>query len=323
MDTGANHPAQSVPTFVPRLAGTAKSQPFEAPNSVLSHTRMCSEVVVFFVAWPFRAVSRAVRETLPGEDNGTVTGPGRSAVTVTFAGSGDAFGSGGRYQACIHVRGPGSGPVLVDCGATSLSALKGLGLDPGEITAVFVSHLHGDHFGGLPFLILDGQFSRRTGPLAIAGPRGTARRLGEAMECLFPGSASAPRRFGVEVTELSPGSARTVCGVTVRCWEGDHPSGAPALLLRLDVAGRTIAYTGDTAWTGAVADAAAGADLLIAEAYYRDKNVPYHLRLADLDAHRDRLTARRIILTHMSADMLGRQHEAPYESARDGLVIRL
>jgi ribonuclease BN (tRNA processing enzyme) len=252
-----------------------------------------------------------------------MTDPGGSSVTVTFAGSGDAFGSGGRYQACIHLRGRGFGPVLLDCGATSLSALKRLGLDPGEVTAVFISHLHGDHFGGLPFLILDGQFSRRTGPLAIAGPPGTARRLTEAMECLFPGSSAISRRFGVEVSEVSPGTASTVCGVTVRAWEGDHPSGARALLLRLEVAGKAIAYTGDTAWTDAVADAAADADLLIAEAYYRDKNVPYHLRLADLDARRDRLTARRIIITHMSEDMLGHQHEACFEAAHDGLVIGL
>jgi ribonuclease BN (tRNA processing enzyme) len=58
-----------------------------------------------------------------------------------------------------------------------------------------VSHLHGDHFGGLPFLILDGQFSRRTNPLTIAGPPSTARRLTEAMECLFPGSSAVARRF--------------------------------------------------------------------------------------------------------------------------------
>ena len=252
-----------------------------------------------------------------------VTDPGASAITVTFAGSGDAFGSGGRYQACIHLRGPGSGPVLLDCGATSLSALKRLGLDPGEIVTVFISHLHGDHFGGLPFLILDGQFSRRTRPLAIAGPPGTARRLAEAMECLFPGSSTTPRRFSVEVTELSPGTPSTACGIGVTAWEGDHPSGAPALLLRLDMAGKTIAYTGDTAWTDALPDAAADADLLIAEAYYWDKNLPYHLRHADLDARRDRLTARRIIITHMSADMLSHQNEASFELAHDGLTINL
>ena len=94
-------------------------------------------------------------------------------ITVTFAGCGDAFGSGGRFQACIHLRpGAGQGPVLLDCGATSLTALRQAALDPGEIGAVFVSHLHGDHFGGLPFLILDGQFSRRTAPLLSSGRRG-------------------------------------------------------------------------------------------------------------------------------------------------------
>jgi ribonuclease BN (tRNA processing enzyme) len=245
------------------------------------------------------------------------------AVTVTFAGSGDAFGSGGRYQACIHLRPGGASPVLLDCGATSLSALKRLELDPGEISAVFVTHLHGDHFGGLPFLILDGQFSRRTAPLAIAGPPGTAGRLTDTMECLFPGSSAVRRRFAVEITELSPGAASTVAGAEVRAWAADHQSGAPALLLRLGLAGKTIAYTGDTAWTGAIADLAAGADLLIAEAYCRDKNVPYHLSLADLNAHRGQLSARRVILTHMSADLLGGQQETFFEQARDGLTVAL
>ncbi len=253
-----------------------------------------------------------------------MTAPEEPAVTVTFAGSGDAFGSGGRLQACIHLRGPGgSGPVLLDCGATSLSALKRLGLDPGEIAAVFVSHLHGDHFGGLPFLILDGQFSRRTEPLIVAGPPGIARRLADAMECMFPGSSTTPRRFDVETIELVPGPTGTVSGVMVNAWEGDHPSGAPALALRLDMAGKTLAYTGDTAWTSTLIDVAADADLLIAEAYYRDKNIPHHLCHADLDAHRERLTAKRIIVTHMSADVLDHQDEVTFERAHDGLVINL
>ncbi len=168
-----------------------------------------------------------------------MTAPGGPALTVTFAGSGDAFGSGGRYQACIHVRSPGHESVLLDCGATSLSALRRLGLDPGEVAAVFVSHLHGDHFAGLPFLILDGQFSRRTRPLSVVGPPGLTRRLTDTMECLFPGSSTAARRFSVDAIELEPGSACAVSGVTVRAWAGEHPSGAPALLLRLGLAGQT------------------------------------------------------------------------------------
>jgi len=251
--------------------------------------------------------------------------PAQARVTVTFAGSGDAFGSGGRYQACIHLRAPDRVPLLLDCGATSLSALKACGLDPGEIGTVFVSHLHGDHFGGLPFLILDGQFSRRARPLTVAGPPGTAERLGQAMETAFPGSSGTRRRFGVNVIELAPGSTSTVSGIDVTTWEVDHPSGAPPLALRLGIGGTTIAYTGDTAWTENLAAAADGADLLIAEAYYYDKAVPYHLRYADLAARHANLTSRRIVLTHMSADMLARAaaERLDFETAYDGLTIEL
>ena len=113
-------------------------------------------------------------------------------MQVRFAGSGDAFGSGGRFQTCIWLGGGGQ-VLLVDCGATSLVALKAQGLDPNEVGAVAVTHLHGDHFGGLPFLILDGQFTRRSTPLLVAGPPGIRARLTEAMENLFPGSSRVRR----------------------------------------------------------------------------------------------------------------------------------
>lgn len=270
-----------------------------------------------------RLAGRRPRE--PGRSkNGLMTSACRPSVTVTFAGTGDAFGSGGRYQACFHLQGPDrSAPVLLECGATSLSALKRLRLDPAEIAAVFVSHLHADHFGGLPFLILDGQFARRTRPLTVVGPPGIARRLHEALECMFPGSATVPRRFAVDTVELRPGASITVAGVRAAAWEADHPSGGPSLALRLELGGKIIAYTGDTAWTDAIIEVAAGADLLIAEAYYRDKDVPYHLSNADLAAHQDQLASRRTVLTHMSGDMLEHPDEACCDTAFDGLVLRI
>jgi ribonuclease BN (tRNA processing enzyme) len=252
------------------------------------------------------------------------TPPGQDLI-ITFAGSGDAFGSGGRYQACIHLQRPGDLPaVLLDCGATSLSALKRMGLDPGQVAAVFISHLHGDHFAGLPFLILDGQFSRRTSSLTVAGPPGMAQRLTDTMECLFPGSSTTPLRFETHIVELDPGGSEVaIAGVSVSAWEVDHPSGAPPLALRLTLGGKTIAYTGDTGWTDSLVDCAAGADLLIAEAYYREKNVPYHLRELDLETHKRQLSAKRVILTHMSSDMLDRQTAPAFESAHDGYVLIL
>ena len=185
-------------------------------------------------------------------------------------------------------------PVLLDCGTTSLTGLKRW--DSILVRSPWCSaHLHGDHFGGLPFLVLDGQFSGRTQPLLVAGPPGTQARLAQAMECLFPGPAAARRRFTVRVTELAPGSTVRAAGVEAAAWTAEHPSGAPALCLRLAMAGKVIGYTGDTAWTSSLVQVAAGADLLIAEAYYRDKPVPHHLRLADLQRHRAELASSRII----------------------------
>src|SRR6266516_7988093 len=147
-------------------------------------------------------------------------------MRVRFAGSGDAFGSGGRWQTCIHLSHPDQ-VMLAGCGATSLAALKAQGLDPGAISAVAITHLHGDHFGGLPFLILDGQFSRRTAPLLIAGPPGIRGRLAQAMETLFPGSSRTRRRFPVEVTELATdGTPAALGAASVRGWEVEHACGA-------------------------------------------------------------------------------------------------
>jgi ribonuclease BN (tRNA processing enzyme) len=248
-----------------------------------------------------------------------------ASLTLRFLGSGDAFGSGGRFQACLHLSGPG-GTLLLDCGASSLIPLKRAGLDPGAVDAVVLSHLHGDHFGGLPFLVLDGQFSRRTRPLTVAGPPGARARVETAMETLFPGSSTVARRFAVEFRELPERVETAVGPARVTAYPVRHPSGAPAFALRLAWAGRTLAYSGDTAWTESLLEVARGADCFVCEAYVYDKQVPHHLDYATLRAHRADLGCRQLILTHMSADMLARRDDvgdADVEFAEDGLIVTL
>lgn len=244
-------------------------------------------------------------------------------MKVQFVGSGDAFGSGGRWQTCIHLSGEDQ-VLLVDCGATSVAALKAQGLDPGAVGAVAVTHLHGDHFGGLPFLILDGQFSGRSAPLEVAGPPGIAARLTEAMECLFPGSSSTHRRFPVQVTELAiDGTPAAVGAATVRGWEVQHACGAPPLALRVDLGKASFGYSGDSQWTPALAEAARGTDLFAAEAYTFARPIRYHLDYQTLRAHLPDIHAQRVVLTHMSADMLGRLVDADLPAAYDGMIIEL
>jgi ribonuclease BN (tRNA processing enzyme) len=242
------------------------------------------------------------------------------SVTLTFLGSGDAFGSDGRFQTCLALRG-GPATVLVDCGASSLIAMKRFGVVPGEVAAVVLSHLHGDHFGGLPFLILDGQFSRRTSPLLVAGPPGVQERIERAMEVLFPGSSRVERRFAVEYVELAPRLPAALAGARVTAFAVEHPSGAPSYALRVEYGGRTLAYSGDTEWTDTLVEAARDADCFVCEAYTFDRKLRFHLDYATVRAQTARLCARRIVLTHMGPSMLERRAEVDLECASDGLTL--
>jgi len=244
-----------------------------------------------------------------------------STVDVHFLGSGDAFGSGGRMQACILLRGAGEALVL-DCGATSLVAMKRAGVDPNEIGFVAVSHLHGDHFGGLPFLLLDGQFNRRTKPLVVAGPPGVQARVHAAMEALYPGSSAAERRFVVEFIEWSERETLRLEGWTVTPFGVVHGSGAPPFALRAETEGVTIAYSGDTEWTDALVDAAEGADLFICECYASGRKMRFHTDFETLQANRHRIACPRIVLTHMGPETLAAETPG-FERAEDGLVLRV
>lgn len=244
-------------------------------------------------------------------------------MTLTFLGCGDAFGSGGRFNTCFYVRRQG-GAFLIDCGASSMVAIREFGVDPNTIGVIFISHLHGDHFGGLPFFILDAQLvSGRTTPLTIAGPPGLRDRLMATMESFFPGSSTAQRQFQWEVKELEPGIRQEIEGIAVTPYLVKHPCGAPPLALRIEVEGKTLCYSGDTEWVDNLVPAAKGVDLFIAEAYSLKKVPKAHLDFETLSAHLPEIGARRVILTHMSAKMLAEASTTGYELAEDGKIVSI
>ena len=243
-------------------------------------------------------------------------------VELCFLGSGDAFGSVGRFQTCLHLRGPG-GNLLIDCGASSLIAMKQSGVDPSQISWILLTHLHGDHFGGIPFLVLDGEFSRRSLPLVIGGPPGLAERVNAAMEVFFPGSSRVARPFPVHFVELQERIATHVGPVTVTAFAVRHPSGAPSYALRVEFSDKVVAYSGDTEWTDALVDAARGADLFVCEAYFFEKKIRYHLDYRTLREYRGQLECRHLILTHASQDLLDHLDKVEIDCAQDGRVIVL
>jgi ribonuclease BN (tRNA processing enzyme) len=244
-------------------------------------------------------------------------------MQLQFVGCGDALGSGGRANTCFHVTGDRAN-FLIDCGASSLPALKRLNIARDGIDLILITHFHGDHFGGLPFLLLDAQFTRRTRPLVIAGPKGIETRLTQVMEALFEHSSKTKQRFDLSVVALELEESRSFGAVKVTPYPVVHgESGGPFLAYRIEAEGRIIAYSADTEWTQTLIPAAREADLFIAEAYYYDKIVKNHLSLTTLEAHLSEINARRLILTHMSDDMLGRLASLSYTTASDGLVVEL
>ena len=244
-------------------------------------------------------------------------------MQLRFVGCGDALGSGGRYNTCFHITGERTN-FLIDCGASSLPALKRLGIARDDIDLILITHFHGDHFGGLPFMLLDAQFTRRTRPLVIAGPQGVEMRLTQLMEALFENSSRTKQRFDLSVVALKPEETRTFGAVDVTPFPVVHgESGGPFLAYRVEAEGRVIAYSADTEWTATLIPAARDADLFIAEAYYYDKVVKNHLSLKTLEAHLAEIKPKRLILTHMSDDMLARLGTLAYTAASDGMIVEL
>ncbi len=202
--------------------------------------------------------------------------------------------------------------------------MKKFGVSLLDIETILITHLHGDHFAGIPFFILDSQLiSRRTAPLVIAGPPGLQDRIYRAMEVMYPGSSKVKQKFEISYLELPESLPTTIGALSVTAEQVIHGSGAPSYALRVACAGKTIAYTGDTEWTDNLIKIASGVDLFIAETYFYEKKMKNHLNYRTLLQQRQALDCKRIIITHMSDDMLERLDSVELEYAEDGKELQV
>lgn len=224
-------------------------------------------------------------------------------ATVTIIGSGDAFNSGGRGNACYLVE-DRRGAFCVDFGPTALMNLKKRGFDLDRLDGVFLTHLHGDHFGGLHLLFIDCQYRAwRKRPLFIAGPRGTEKKV-EAWYKLAYGKAGSRREFETRYIELEPNQSALIAGRRVRTFPAAHmepKDGALHLRFRLD--GVTLGFSGDTDWNEDLIPLAKGADLLVCECTNEEAGPDGHLGWDELRPKLTSLAARKIVLTHLGERM--------------------
>src|SRR5262245_34081470 len=266
------------------------------------------------------AVARAPRPAARSRSTDSVP---QRVMRVTVLGSGDAFGAGGRFHSAYLTEVPGA-TFLLDCGPSILQAAKRFGWDLGKLDAVLLTHLHGDHFGGVPFLFMEYRYeSPRTRPLAIYGPEGTERRVKALFAALYERTASEPMPFPVEYHELVSGQTVQLGGARVTPVPVHHVPELTAFGYRVEAEGRTLLYSGDTAWTEELAAHARGVDLFVCECSTFETRLDIHISYPEIAERAQALGCRRLVLSHLGKEPLRRLGELSLECARDGMTLDL
>ncbi len=247
----------------------------------------------------------------------------RNGVQLTVLGAGDAFGSGGRRQSSYLVQSP-SATFLMDAGPTVLAALKDARVPTDQIDFVLLSHLHGDHFGGLPFMMMEYLYERpRTRELVIAGPAGTEERVCALFTAMYKETAAKPLTYPVRFQVLVADQNVTIGGVEVEPFAVPHQEREPSLGLKVRMDAKTILYSGDSGWTEEFVRRTADVDLFVCECCYWETEVSFHINYPQFVRNRPRIRARRVVLSHLGREVLEKIDRVTDEYARDGMRIDL
>jgi ribonuclease BN (tRNA processing enzyme) len=242
-------------------------------------------------------------------------------MKLRILGCGDAFGNGGRNQSGYLIEATDR-LFLLDCGATSLLAMKKLAIDSGQLDAIFLSHLHGDHFAGLPFFFIEYLYEKtREKPLHVAGPVGTEEKARGVFNLMY-GKGTQPGDLPTTSFHiLEPRRTSTIQGIEVSPFRVPHQVNEISLALKVSYNGKQILFSGDSAWTDEFLENARGVDVFICECTYYDRKTSNHMSYLQLREQLPKLSCRRIILTHMGSDMLAHSADVSYEMAEDGMIV--
>lgn len=228
-------------------------------------------------------------------------------MRLTVVGSANAFNAAGRGHSCYWLDDLVRDGLMVDFGATALAGLRRLGRDLERLGTIALTHLHGDHTGGLPFLVVGAMYDLvpRRAPLRIVGPLGTQAHLEALLGVTYGALFAKPRPFQLTIEEVAPGGAVDLGdGARLEAFPAEHmdPPEAP-LCLRLRRDGRSVAFSGDTRLCDGLRDAARGVDLLVAECTALEPPAGRHITWAEWRAALPGIGAREVLLTHLGDDV--------------------
>ena len=224
-------------------------------------------------------------------------------MKVTILGSADAFNSAGRCHSCYLIEARGCGPVMVDIGGSGLVALRRAGRAPRELEGIAITHLHGDHLGGLPFLLLDAAYNEpRTRPLPMVGPVGLKARREMLFASAYRELASMKLLFDIPTAEIPPGESTVLAGFEIHAFLADHmdPPDYPLSLRFRAPDGQVATFSGDTAMNPQLLAAAEGADIFVAECSALEPPIGRHCTWLDWKSVLPSLSCRRLVLSHLN-----------------------
>lgn len=244
-------------------------------------------------------------------------------LVVKILGCGDAFGSGGRFNTCFYLQGY-ERHILIDCGASALISMKKFSIPLEKIEYIILSHLHGDHFGGLPFYFLDAQYNQnRKDTLTIVGPKGMEYKIRKITSLLYPGTDLDSLEYKIKFKEYESSEKIEIENLEITALPVIHSEEAMPHGLRLKIENKIFAYSGDTEWTEALIDLSKDADLFICESNYYNKIAPNHLDYHTIMTHKKRFSYKKILLNHLGDEMISKTNDLDLECAFDGQEIIL
>lgn len=243
---------------------------------------------------------------------------------LTFLGSADAFSAAGCRNSSYLVESGGK-RLLVDCGPTTPWSVRKLGIEANEVGAVFITHFHGDHFLGLPMLILHHQVLHPTGRgLDVYGPVGIEKRIMDTYLLAYTQSAEKlPELDLVRFHELRPGERDEVRGTELVVDPVPMEHREESLGYRFERAGKALAFTGDTAWTPNLRTLAKGAEVLVTDCTYFDEDFGGHLSYHVIRERAPELEAKRIVLSHLGPRVRQNLDQLEHDHATDDLVMEI
>ncbi|HWT01982.1 MAG TPA: ribonuclease Z [Pyrinomonadaceae bacterium] len=226
------------------------------------------------------------------------------------------------------------GSVLLDASAAAVHRMAQENLDWVNLDAVWISHFHLDHVGGLAPLLFGTKHAPQTKgrrkPLLIYGGRGLKKLVRAFDEANAYGLLKQP--FPVEIREVAPRSEfELLPGLRAKTFSTPHTRESLALHLT-DEDGTSLVYTSDTGHAAALAQFAEGVDLFLMECSFRkNKPIETHLELEDAMRLARRAAPRRVLLAHLYPEWDGFDIAAeakkfwPGETigATDGLRLRI